>query len=53
MRRTLIIILIVIVIFVVFAVQNSSPIHISFWFWESDLPASVWLTAVQEEGKME
>ena len=44
MRRNLIIFLIVIVIIVVFTVQNSAPIPIRFWFWNTDLPASVWLT---------
>lgn len=44
MRRNLIIFLIVIIIIVVFTVQNSAPIPMRFWFWNTDLPASVWLT---------
>lgn len=44
MRRNLIIFLIVILIIVVFTVQNSDPIPVRFWFWDSSLPASVLLT---------
>ena len=45
MQKTFIAVLIIILIVVVFALQNSLPVKISFWFWEvnSDLSLVIFL----------